>query len=39
MYKFKNKSGINATNNSAVLHPTSGYRARNTLSQLAANLR
>jgi len=39
MYQFKNKSVINAAHNFAVLPPTSGNRARNTLSQLAANPR
>jgi len=34
---MKNKSVINTPLNSAVLLPTSGNRARNTLSQLAAN--
>jgi len=34
---MKNKSVINTPRNSAVLLPTSGNRARNTLSQLAAN--
>jgi len=34
---MKNKSVINTPHNSAVLPPTSGNRARNTLSQLAAN--
>jgi len=38
MYKFKNKSVINATHNYVVLLRSSGNRARNTLSQLAANL-
>jgi len=37
MYEMKNKSVINAPHNSAVLLHTSGNRARNTLSQLAAN--
>jgi len=39
MYHIKNKSVINAPHNSAVLLPTSGNGARNTLSPLAANLR
>jgi len=39
MYQMKNKVVINASHNSAVLLPTSGNRARNTLSPLAANLR
>jgi len=39
MYQIKNKSVINAFHNSAVLLPTSGNRARTTLSPLAANLR
>jgi len=39
MYQMKNKSVINATHYSAVLLPTSGDRARNTQTQLAANLR
>jgi len=34
---MKNKSVINTPHNSAVLLPTSGNRARYTLSQLAAN--
>jgi len=34
---MKNKSVINTPHNSAVLLPTSGNRARNTLSQLSAN--
>jgi len=34
---MKNKSVINTTQYSAVLLPTTGNRARNTLSQLAAN--
>jgi len=38
MYQMKNKSVINAPHNSAFLLPTSGNRARNALSQLAANL-
>jgi len=37
MYQMKNKSDINTPLNSAALLPTSGNRARNTLSQLAAN--
>jgi len=37
MYQMKNKLVINAPHNSAVIVPTSGNRARNTLSQLAAN--
>jgi len=37
MYQMKNKSVITASHNSAVLLPTSGNRARNTLFQLAAN--
>jgi len=39
MYQIKNKSVINASHNSAVLLPTSGNRARNALSPLAANSR
>ena len=37
MYQMKNKSVINTPLNSAVLLPTFENRARNTLSQLAAN--
>jgi len=36
---MKNKSVIKASHNSAILFPTFGNRARNTLSPLAANLR
>jgi len=39
MYQMKNKSVINAPHNSEILLPTSGNRARTTLSQLAANVR
>jgi len=37
MFQMKNKIVINTPLNSEVLLPTSGNRARNTLSQLAAN--
>jgi len=39
MYQMKNKSVINLSHISAVLLPTSGNRALNTLSPLAASLR
>jgi len=39
MNQIKNKSAFNATHNFAALLPTSGNRVRNTLSNLAANLR
>jgi len=37
MFQMMNKAVINASHNSAVLLPTSGNRARSTLSPLAAN--
>jgi len=37
MHQMKNKSVINAPHNSTVILPSSGNRARNTLSQLEAN--
>jgi len=39
MFQMKNKTVTNASHNYAVLLPTSGNRARNTLFPLAANLR
>jgi len=39
MFQMKNKTVINTSHNSAILLPTSGNRARNTLSSQAANLR